>query len=880
MPDLSSFSWYCYAAPGLALQLRIPKAVEREKERRIKLHKDAAAASAAAALEKDKSKNITMPDIEGVKHRHVRLGDILGNVKEGVFSLTSCELPPADQSMIQSATESNTNYKLSQTTLPPHSYLVGEYEKAKHISVRHQKVIERKEDMFLSKFDTMLVGIERKKHRQQQIVSMKRDNKLIQSNSNEIGQPYNVRYDNHMEASLSLEQRLDCKGKKRIKILKNSQIESSTFTNNPRLDWDARASRWLQEAVCALFAKRLLDSVAQRRSLSVLSHLFVPIMTATARKKQLLIKRTTILKQSNPQETLLLMLDVPIIRDLQDGIMLSDCQKDKEQILKTLFDSSRIQVFPEGDYVCYEKEPCCSMFMVISGEIEVVQQQKPITKLTRKDTFGDYSLIVDSTRIASLVAISDSLLLEIPASAFRLASSVLSDDCSKEMLFNTGKRYKELLLKHFSIDVAQIRSLDLLRNITDTDAHKLVSMMFAEILLPGDVIYSYGEKPIHGCCYIQRGTVGLYDCNGQEVKEVNSMSHFGVEEVIFLETRRHTARVKTPTELWWVAKDILNDISLQHPNDVVDYRTRKNHEEEDAMNVTLDQFLNLFPVLNSYSARVRKGIHSNSRPKVFSIGEVLTSRGHIAHAAIFLLRGQLEGTQFINKPTALGINESLNKCQWDTTLRACGRCYAYLLPAATLRRLLCQSPDNKREKLGRFQAMMILNKMRPRNDGMPSAACTAVDVLMTGLKKLKKTNLSDESEKNQKLDKRTDSLNLTDEAVISINDVVTEQKLLLARTLKLHAMGAQVWQQKELSGEAADLALTIDEGNILEACLREKLRELADGTTILPPLKNASLARVESPIEPRIVYEKPSESLEDVVTPRTPLITDDLYLIS
>lgn len=80
--------------------------------------------------------------------------------------------------------------------------------------------------------------------------------------------------------------------------------------------------------------------------------------------------------------------------------------------------------FHKGEYVCREGSWGDSMYVIDSGEVKVtkkldVEDVWEITVLRHGDCFGEVSLIDGSTRTASVVALSNTCVLEIISRDFR-----------------------------------------------------------------------------------------------------------------------------------------------------------------------------------------------------------------------------------------------------------------------------------------------------------------------------------------------------------------------------------------------------------------------------------------------------------------------------
>jgi len=90
-----------------------------------------------------------------------------------------------------------------------------------------------------------------------------------------------------------------------------------------------------------------------------------------------------------------------------------------EADLTALFDACRQVTLGPGEALCHEGEEGHAMFVVLAGHLVVSKSGKQIAVGSPGDCFGEMALIESRERAATLRALDDTLVLEIPEVAFR-----------------------------------------------------------------------------------------------------------------------------------------------------------------------------------------------------------------------------------------------------------------------------------------------------------------------------------------------------------------------------------------------------------------------------------------------------------------------------
>src|SRR6266542_3263412 len=89
-------------------------------------------------------------------------------------------------------------------------------------------------------------------------------------------------------------------------------------------------------------------------------------------------------------------------------------------LIRWLVASATLDRVEPGRVICRQGDEGDSMFLIVSGEVAIVQDASPdpLQQLHRGDFFGEIALIRQSTRVASAVAVSNSEVLTVGKEAF------------------------------------------------------------------------------------------------------------------------------------------------------------------------------------------------------------------------------------------------------------------------------------------------------------------------------------------------------------------------------------------------------------------------------------------------------------------------------
>ena len=105
------------------------------------------------------------------------------------------------------------------------------------------------------------------------------------------------------------------------------------------------------------------------------------------------------------------------IETLQQVYMFRDLDL---QSLVRVVDKCKVSALQSGDTVCRQGEEGQSLFIVLSGELQVAHEETNVATIGRGNHVGEMSILSGAPRSATVTAVSDCRLLELENSDFRL----------------------------------------------------------------------------------------------------------------------------------------------------------------------------------------------------------------------------------------------------------------------------------------------------------------------------------------------------------------------------------------------------------------------------------------------------------------------------
>ena len=213
-----------------------------------------------------------------------------------------------------------------------------------------------------------------------------------------------------------------------------------------------------------------------------------------------------------------------------------------QEVMQVLLERLTMLPFAAGETIIREGEPGRSLFVIASGSAQVVRGQgearEVLDTLPDGAFFGEIGLVADVPRLASVVALEDSVLLEV----------------SRELVASLGARFPELegLVRTFyksRLLANLLRSNALFAQLEPAERGQLVEKFSVLRAAPGEVLLKQGAEG-RGLFLLLRGRCGVTgrDSSGVEhpLPEMGEGAVMG--EISLLSQKPVTATVTALTE--------------------------------------------------------------------------------------------------------------------------------------------------------------------------------------------------------------------------------------------------------------------------------------------------------------------------------------------
>lgn len=139
-------------------------------------------------------------------------------------------------------------------------------------------------------------------------------------------------------------------------------------------------------------------------------------------------------------------------RENQDALRnLSFFHDFNDSEISEILDASSLLAFQPGTVVIREGDIDNSFFIIVRGDVEVRKQEQLIVTLHEGDCFGEIGFLTSSKRTASIIAISEVLVLKVNA--------MLMESVSRDCQLRYYKAFNEALIYRLALTSARLSSL-------------------------------------------------------------------------------------------------------------------------------------------------------------------------------------------------------------------------------------------------------------------------------------------------------------------------------------------------------------------------------------------------------------------------------------
>lgn len=233
----------------------------------------------------------------------------------------------------------------------------------------------------------------------------------------------------------------------------------------------------------------------------------------------------------------------------------------REDFIAVLKGAVEARAFAAGDKIVREGEPGNAMYAIVQGRVGVVRpiegQLRTVAQMHEGDLFGEMALVSESPRLATIVAETDTVVLEFARQSLDaiIARHPTVSDAIERF-------YRDRLLQNL------LRSSPLLRPLSDATKRSVTSKFESKTYNPGEVILQEGLKG-DGFYLLLRGRCAVFhkDSRGNEhpYPDMREGDAFGEISVLMNVPVSATVRATTKVVVLKLAADKFRDLLLSQP---------------------------------------------------------------------------------------------------------------------------------------------------------------------------------------------------------------------------------------------------------------------------------------------------------------------------
>lgn len=219
------------------------------------------------------------------------------------------------------------------------------------------------------------------------------------------------------------------------------------------------------------------------------------------------------------------------------------------EVMVKLLQRVTLRSVEPGTVLVAEGEPGASMFILVSGEARVMRGDREVDRIGEGGLFGEIALLSDVPRVATVIAATDCILLEV------------TRDLLQELapLPEVAHRYaKERLVANL------LRSNELFKAFRREELARLVDRFEVRGASRGDTLVKQGETG-KGLFVLLRGKCVAYDePTGEEYPELGEGALFGEIALLDLSPATATVRAESRSVLLFLDREAFAEEVLRN----------------------------------------------------------------------------------------------------------------------------------------------------------------------------------------------------------------------------------------------------------------------------------------------------------------------------
>ncbi|KAJ3123820.1 hypothetical protein HK098_001610 [Nowakowskiella sp. JEL0407] len=273
-----------------------------------------------------------------------------------------------------------------------------------------------------------------------------------------------------------------------------------------------------------------------------------------------------------------------------------------EQIAESWFEVRK----KAGQNIIREGDTGSEVYFIVEGTVAFLHQNSELTTLSRGQFFGEFGLLLDSRRGATVAAKTNCHLLILTKN--RLITIVKNNQpellTNLELAAQSRAQWWENVKtepnldyfgREFSLDIARrdIRKLSIFEEADEMFVQKLAMQIKPEVFPSGSLIISKGD--ISNCMYfIVRGTIEVIGNKNTVHAEMTNGQFFGEVGIVMEIERTASIRAKDECYLFKLTKSVLDEVCKEYP--IIREKIKQTAQERYSQFLARDEKVELFDV--------------------------------------------------------------------------------------------------------------------------------------------------------------------------------------------------------------------------------------------------------------------------------------------
>lgn len=301
-----------------------------------------------------------------------------------------------------------------------------------------------------------------------------------------------------------------------------------------------------------------------------------------------------------------------IIKALNSHYIFSSLTDEDKDLIT---DYMQLCIFPEGSYIFKQGMPSKSFYVIKSGSVDVIVNNRKVNKLGEGDGFGELALLSNSERSATMKCVRTTYVWIIERDLFKkLVEDISTQAYEQNRMF--------------------LDKIQLLASLTSDQKDSLAANMYSRKFKGGQAIVKEGDKG-DVMFIIKEGSVLVFK-GGKELNQLKSGSIFGEQALIKHTVRNATCVACGPVYCVCLSQETIRQVLKYELKEII----QKNYIIE-----ALNKSTTLGPLKTSQKEAIAKEL----KILEYSSGDIIIHKGESCSNKLYVIvSGRIQNSRNIH----------------------------------------------------------------------------------------------------------------------------------------------------------------------------------------------------------------------------------------